>query len=241
MKLFVRVIAIVLVAAASLPVEVSGREFNDRLLNRPYSDLRRWHLGFSVGVQTQDVRFTHNGFVTEAGEQWFMEQPSFSPGFSVSGLLSVRLNDYFSVRFTPGMMFGNRDIRLHDVESGAVERQNIKSAYVVTPVELKFAAQRFRNLRPYLVGGVMPAFDVSKRRNDLLKFKATDMFLTVGFGCDFYLPFFKLIPELKFCFGLTDVLDHNRPDLADEPDKMKYTQSLTKAVSQMVVLTFYFE
>ena len=55
------------------------------------------------------------------------------------------------------------------------------------------------------------------------------------------LPFFKLIPELKFCFGLTDVLDHNRPDLADEPDKMKYTQSLTKAVSQMVVLTFYFE
>lgn len=241
MKLFVRVIAIVLIAAASLPVVVSGREFNDRLLNRPYSDLRRWHLGFSVGVQTQDVRFTHNGFVTEAGEQWFMEQPSFSPGFSVSGLLSVRLNDYFSVRFTPGMMFGNRDIRLHDVESGAVERQNIKSAYVVTPVELKFAAQRFRNLRPYLVGGVMPAFDVSKRRNDLLKFKATDMFLTVGFGCDFYLPFFKLIPELKFCFGLTDVLDHNRPDLADEPDKMKYTQSLTKAVSQMVVLTFYFE
>ncbi len=65
MKLFVRVIAIVLVAAASLPVAVSGREFNDRLLNRPYSDLRRWHLGFSVGVQTQDVRFTHNGFVTE--------------------------------------------------------------------------------------------------------------------------------------------------------------------------------
>lgn len=241
MKLFVRVIAIVLVAAASLPVAISGREFNDRLLNRLYSDLRRWHLGFSVGVQTQDVRFTHNGFVTESGEQWFMEQPSFSPGFSVSGLLSVRLNDYFSVRFTPGMMFGNRDIRLHDVESGAVERQNIKSAYVVTPIELKFAAQRFRNLRPYLVGGVMPAFDVSKRRNDLLKFKATDMFLTVGFGCDFYLPFFKLIPELKFCFGLTDVLDHNRPDLADEPDKMKYTQSLTKAVSQMVVLTFYFE
>lgn len=154
MKLFVRVIAIVLVAAASLPVAVSGREFNDRLLNRPYSDLRRWHLGFSVGVQTQDVRFTHNGFVTESGEQWFMEQPSFSPGFSVSGLLSVRLNDYFSVRFTPGMMFGNRDIRLHDVESGAVERQNIKSAYVVTPIELKFAAQRFRNLRPYLVGAL---------------------------------------------------------------------------------------
>ncbi|MCM1483605.1 MAG: PorT family protein [Muribaculaceae bacterium] len=238
-----RLLRIILIILAPLFVAegAMARELNDKLLNRPYSDLRRWHLGFSVGVQTQDVRFTHNGFVTESGEQWFMEQPAFSPGFTVSGLLSVRLNDYFSVRFSPGMQFGNRDIRLREAVSGREERQNIKSAYVVTPVELKFASQRFRNLRPYLIGGLMPAFDVSKRRNDLLKFKATDIFATVGFGCDFYLPYFKLIPELKFCFGLTDILDHKRPDLADEPDRMKYTQSLTKAVSQMVVLTFYFE
>lgn len=67
------------------------------------------------------------------------------------------------------------------------------------------------------------------------------MYLTCGLGCDFYLPYFKLIPELKFCFGLTDVIDHERKDLTDDPSKLKITQSIKKATSAMVVLTFYFE
>lgn len=220
---------------------VEAQRLNDKVLNRPYSDLRRWHLGFSVGLHTQDLKFTHNGYVTADGQSWFVEQPSFSPGFCVNGLIALRLNDYFSVRFSPGMYFGNRDLRMRDVNTGAEERQNIKTAFVVAPLDVKFAAQRFRNARPYLVGGIMPAFDVSKKRSDFIKLKTTDMFLTVGFGCDFYLPYFKLIPELKFCFGLTDVVQHKRPDLQDQPDKLKITQSIKKATSQMVVLTFYFE
>ena len=62
----------------------------------------------------------------------------------------------------------------------------------------------------------------------------------MGFGCDFYLPFFKLIPELKFCFGLNNTLQRNRPDLTD-PSQLVFTQSLQSATPNMVVLTFYFE
>lgn len=229
--------AVLLMAAPS----ASSQQLNDKLLNRPYADLRKWHLGFSVGVHTENLKFNHNGFVTENGESWFLEQPSYSPGFCVNGLFEVRLNNYFSVRVSPGMYFGNREIRMREANTGAMERQNVKSAFVVMPVDLKFASQRYRNARPYVLGGIMPAFDVSKKRSDFLKLKTTDMYLSVGFGCDFYLPYFKFIPELKFCFGLTDVLEHKRPDLTDEPDKQKFTQSIRKATSQMVVLTFYFE
>ena len=219
----------------------SGQHLNDKLMNRPYADNRAWHLGFSVGVHTQDFRFTNNGIATEDGETWFTEQPSFSPGFCVNGLIDLRLNDYFNLRFTPGMYFGNREVKMRESGTGAVESQNIKSAYVVAPIDLKFSAQRYRNARPYLVGGIMPAFDVTKRRSEYLKLKSTDFFLTVGFGCDFYLPYFKLNPEIKFCFGMLDVLQHDRPDLADNPGALKFTQSIKRATSQMVVLTFYFE
>ncbi len=34
---------------------------------------------------------------------------------------------------------------------------------------------------PYLVGGVMPAFDVGKKRSDFLQLKSSDIYLTVGF------------------------------------------------------------
>lgn len=220
---------------------VAARSFNDKIQNRPYADMRKWHLGFSVGMYASDLIFTHNGYVTEQGEQWRMDQPNYQPGFCVNGLINLRLNNYFSLRFAPGMYFGSRDISMIELNSGAKERQNIKSTLVVLPVEVKFAAMRYRNARPYVVGGVLPAFDVTKKRTDYLQLKSSDFYLSIGFGCDFYLPYFKLNPEIKFCFGLGDVLRHDRPDLADDPDSFKFTQSLLKATSKMIVLTFYFE
>lgn len=218
-----------------------ARTFNDKVLNRPYADNRKWHLGFSVGLHTQDIAFSHNGMVTPDGESWFIEQPSFQPGFCVNGLLDFRLGQNLNLRFSPGLYFGNRDIKMLDVNNGGTERQSLKSAFVVVPVDLKYSAMRYRNARPYVTAGVMPAFDVAKKRADLIRLNTTDMYLTVGVGCDFYLPYFKLIPELKFCFGLTDVLTHDRPDLADDPAKLKFTDSLKKATSKMIVLSFYFE
>lgn len=214
---------------------------NDKVLNRPYSDLRRWHLGFSVGLNTFDFSFHHNGFVTSEGQTWFMEQPDLSPGFCVTGLFNLRLNDYFSVRVTPGMYFGNRIVRFMDTTNGEEQKQDIKSAYIVVPVDLKFSAQRMRNIRPYMVGGIMPAFDVLKKKSDFLRTNTTDFMVSVGFGCDLYLPYFKLIPELKFCFGLTDALQHDRPDLVDDQMRLNISNSVKKATTKMVVLSFYFE
>ena len=218
-----------------------AERLNDKVLNRPYSDNRRWHLGFSVGLNTMDLSFHHNGFVTEQGQTWFMEQPSFSPGFCVNGLFSVRLNNYFSVRVTPGMYFGNRVVRFLDTTGGQEEKQDIKSAYLVLPVDLKFSSQRMHNIRPYMVAGVMPAFDVMQKKTDFLRTNSTDFMLSVGFGCDLYLPYFKLIPELKFCFGLSDALNHDRPDLVDDPLRAGVSSSVKKATTKMVVLSFYFE
>lgn len=223
----------------------SAQRFNDKVLNRPYADMRRWHLGFSIGFHTQDLNFTHNGFVTESGESWYVEQPSFQPGFSVNGLFDFRLNDYFSVRFSPGLYYGSRDLRFRDVnsadEKATILKQNLKSTYLVFPVDLKFSGMRLRNARPYVTAGVMPTVNLTRKANEYVRLKGSDFYLTTGFGCDFYLPYFKFIPEVKFCFGLTDVIDHKRPDLVDDPDGQKFTQSIKKATSQMVVFTFYFE
>lgn len=221
-------------------IPCQGR-LNDKLENRPYADLRRWHLGFSIGANAHDLKFAHNGFITADGEAWRAEQVNYQPGFTVTGLLDLRLNKYFSLRLSPGMMFGSRDIRFLDLTTGAEDRQNIKSTYIITPLDLKFAGSRVRNARPYVVGGVMGAFDVSKKRTDLLKLTSSDVYLTIGLGCDFYLPYFKLIPEIKFCFGLSDILQHDRPDLQDDPSRLKFTSSIAKATSKMICISFYFE
>ena len=63
-----RLLVILLASIAGWQTTASAQNLNDKLMNRPYADLRRWHLGFSVGLHTQDLTFTHNGFVTENGE-----------------------------------------------------------------------------------------------------------------------------------------------------------------------------
>lgn len=235
----IRLFLILLAAISPAIAQAADRPHGP--LNLPYADAKAWHLGFSVGIHAQDVRFAHTGFTTPEGETWFLDQPSYSPGFCVGGLVDFRLNDYFNIRLSPGLWFGNRNIRMVDTTHGGSEKQNMKSTFVVMPVDVKFSSVRYRNSKPYLTAGVMPAFDVSKKRAEFLKFNTTDLYLTFGLGCNFYLPFFKLNPEVKFCLGLTDVLTHKRPEIADDPAMMKITQSLKRATSRMIVLTFYFE
>ena len=56
---------IFLALAALVCVSANARDFNDKLMNRPYADSRRFHLGFSIGVHAEDLVLTHNGYVTE--------------------------------------------------------------------------------------------------------------------------------------------------------------------------------
>lgn len=223
---------------------------NDKVLNRLYADQKPIHFGFSVGLNFQDLNITNNGFVTEDGESWFADIPDHSPGFCVNVLADLRLSRYFNLRFSPGMYFGNKVVMFNnalpvaeDVADPARrhQRQNVKATYVVLPLELKYSSLRYHNLRPYFLGGVLGAIDVAKEHNEQLKLKNTNLMLTVGFGCDIYLPYFKLCPEVKFCFGLRNLLDKNRPDLQDNPEMMRFTQSVDKVKDNMVVVTFYFE
>ena len=232
---------IITLILALIGVNAIAQRRNDGLLNRPYADLKPIHFGFSVGFHMQDLNISNNGFITPEGESWFTEVPAYSPGFCVNVLADMRISNHINLRCSPGMYFGNKKVHFRNSITGDENTQNIKSNYVVIPVDIKYSATRYKNIRPYVVGGIMGILDVSKKRPEQLKLRDTDAMLTIGLGCDFYLPYFKLCPELKFCFGLRNLLNTERPDLQDNPDMMKYTQSVSQIKSNMIVLTFYFE
>ncbi len=225
---------------------------NDMILNRPYADTKPLHFGFSVGVNFQNLAITNNGFITSdapVGEEWYADVSALSPGFSVNVLADYRIAEHFNLRLSPGLYFGNKVVRYLNHrgnpewadQSRYKQSQNIKSTYIVVPIDLKMSAKRYHNMRPYFTAGAMYVHDLAKDRSEQLKLKDGDVMLTVGMGCDFYMPFFKLCPEVKFCFGLKNLLDRNRPDLEDNPQMMRFTQSVNKIKNDMVVVTFYFE
>lgn len=211
-----------------------------KVQNKPYIDYRRLHYGFFVGLHAQDMEFVNNGHVTEDGECWYADIAQYNPGFSVGVLADLRLGTYLSLRALPTMHFGQNSIVFREQNSGEISHQQVKTTYISLPLHLKYSAERFNNYRPYITAGVSPMLNLTVKKQKQLLLKKFDFMVEVGAGCDFYLPFFKLIPELKFAFSLLDVLEKDRSDLLDE-NYLKYTHSVDKIASKMIVLSFYFE
>lgn len=215
-----------------------------KIQNRPYLDDRVWHYGFLIGVNMQDLHIANSGYsyVNSSGklEQWRADVPEYTPGFSVGVLGELKANDWLSLRIVPTMHFGDKKVVFKEQRTGIITEQYVKSTLLSFPLDFKISAARFNNYRPYVVTGIAPVFDLTVKRGKELLVKRADMMFEIGMGLDLYYPFFKMIPELKFCFGLNNILDKNRTDLKDEALR-KYSDSLDKAQSSMIVLTLYFE
>lgn len=225
-----------------------------RVQNRPYTDLRPFHLGIVVGTHMQDLELDNvgpqtitapDGTVIEGNVS--VDQHNWEPGFNVGVLGELRLNEYFAFRMAPQLYFGTRNIAFHnfnaDTQRGeAVEtKESVKTVYVGGNFDLVYAAQRFNNHRPYLMMGIAPMMNLSTGSSDYIRLKKSDVFFEVGLGCDLYLPFFKLRPELKFMYGLSDCLDTSYINTMNNNTALPYAKSISKAHSKMIVLSFYFE
>jgi len=222
--------------------------------NRPYTDLRPFHFGVVVGTHFQDLELNNIGPVTMTNEDGTtyesvvqVDQDRWDPGFQVGVLGELRLGTHLAFRLAPMMYFGAKHLtflnysQLNDEGTPTEVRQNMKSVYIAGVADLIFSAKRFNNHRPYIVAGVTPMFNLVSRDNDYLRLKSSDVFLSLGVGCDFYLPFFKLRPELKFMYGLTNSLDKGHADRMKDATMRAYSLSVDKTRSKFICLSFFFE
>ena len=233
-----RILLYILLVLLLQPLCLQAQE--RKVQNKPYIDYRRLHYGFFVGTHVQDMEFVNNGFVTENGEMWYADIAEYNPGFSVGVLADLRLSNHFALRAMPTMHFGQNNLVFREQNSGEISRQQLKTTYISLPLHVKYSAERFNNYRPYITAGVSPMLNLTVKKQKQLLLKKFDFMVEVGAGCDFYLPFFKLIPEVKFAFSLLDVLEKDRKDLLDA-NYMKFTQSVDGATSKMIIVSFYFE
>lgn len=247
-----KLILIIITLLATIRVAAQERTVE----NRPYTDLRPFHFGVLVGTHLQDIEFLNAGEITylddngnEVTSNVTVDQDRWDPGFTVGVLGEFRLSTHFQLRIAPTMYFGTRHISFHKVnqttpEEGKVQedvKQELKTAYISSAFDLIFAAPRFNNHRPYVMAGINPMMNLSGNKDDYLKLKKTDVFLELGLGCDFYLPFFKLRPELKFMYGLMNTYDKSHANNVKDKSMLPYTLSAKEAHSKMIALTFYFE
>lgn len=243
------IVTIVLMCAA-----LTAAAQTRKIQHKPYIDLRPMHFGILVGMNMQDIEFENVGPQTitlEDGttheETIVCDDDRWNAGFSVGVLADLRLSKHLNLRFSPTMHFGAKHLMFRsltetDQEGRPMEaRQDMKNTYIALPFDIKFSAERWNNYRPYITAGISPMLNLTSKNQEYIQLKRSDLFVEMGLGCDLYLPFFKLIPELKFCYSLRDALDHDHANELQDANLRKYTNAVAKGYSKMIVLTFYFE
>lgn len=235
-----RIYITIIILITNLTVSSAYAQLNQRIQNQPYADQKMYHLGFFVGLHTQDMTLTNTGFTGSNGETWFADIPSYRPGFSVGIIGDRYFNEYFNIRALPTLHFGEKEFVFREQATGEEYRTSLRSNYLSLPIHLKFSGGRINNFRPYLLAGGYTSMSIGKDRDEALRFKKMDFGLEFGIGCNFYLPLFKLCPELKFSFGLVDLIDKDRSDLTDL-DMLRYRDAVSSGKTRMISLVFNFE
>lgn len=221
-------------------------------------DDKRLHFGFTLALNALDFNIDHYqtmdknpNFVDETvgvevidgNRQIRADISTLTPGFTVGIVTNLRMTEYLDLRFLPGMSFGERklvyNIPVQDINNtGDTDFYSIKSTFLDFPLLVKYKSKRMNNQRPYLIGGVAYRIDISKTgQEDLVRLKPFSSSVEVGVGWDSYLQFFRLSTELKFSFGLSDILDSGPKDTQPQV----YTNAFSKLTSNMFIFSFHFE
>jgi hypothetical protein len=226
---------------------ISGFSQEKKPRNLTAFDLKRLHFGFTVGLNTMDLGIKRN----YAAENFiYADLTNVLPGFQVSIVTDLRLNENWNLRFLPGISFGSRELSYYDPLSGGTPLKFSNAANPVPlgpsfldfPLHLKYRSERVNNYRPYLVGGLNFRYDMSSKRGydedsrERVKFKPADLYFEFGFGVDTYLRYFKFAPEIKLAVGLRNIITDDT-----YPGYEQFVTSIDRVTSYIVMLNFHFE
>lgn len=200
------------------------------VLNLPGFDKQDIHFGFYVGLNFMggNLRLNESLFTNDT---IFGLNLKNHPGFTLGVVSNLHLGETFDFRVMfPSLVFGQRDFvyRLRNSEGRFFEAVRvIESTYLSAPFELKYKSERYGNFRAFLLGGgdigydMVSQKDVSLQDKSVVRFKRWDYSFMVGFGFEFFLEYFKFTPQLKWNFGINDLLIQDGTPFTTIVDQMK--------------------
>jgi hypothetical protein len=211
-----------------------------KFINLPKYDRQKIHFGFLLGYNKMDFTLKPVQNHVRADSILTIE-PIAQSGFNIGIISSLRLAEYWDVRFVPDLAFGLREIEYNILAYDTLPTRVIKkveSTYINFPITFKYKSHRYNNFRAYIVGGTRCSLDlasmVGKKDNEekYIKLDKWNIGLDIGTGVDFYLVYFKFSIELKMSYGLNNLL---------RKDDNIYSQTVDKLHSKIFLLSFNFE
>ena len=192
-----------------------GMFSKDPIINKENWNKQRIHWGYFLGFNNFDFKIDYLSVIEDI-------EIKNTTGFNVGLIGNLRLAEYFDLRFEPGLYITQRNLTYPNIVDAGDRLREVKSTYIFFPLLLKYSALRTGNIRPYLVGGVSTALNLSSNANipddnanNRFRMTKWTNFYEVGFGIDLYFEYFIFSPSIRGVFGMKDELirdnDPNSP------------------------------
>lgn len=233
---FARQIYICIAMLSSLGSLLAQRE---RIQRMPYADHYRFYVGLQAGLNAGGLNLTNSGYRSDRGEKLYAEQSAYRLGFNVGITGGIVLYPSWELRLMPTLHLGDMQIAYTDGERVS-EYQNLRNTYLNLPLQIKWASQRLNNLRPYVGVGPYVAWHFASKKGDILRHKTWDWGLMLSVGCDLYLGFVKMSPELSYSYSLGEIIQRQRPELEGDT-RLRYTTALSGSRGHQITLSLHFQ
>jgi len=216
----------------------------ERILNLPSFDKKPLHYGYFLGTNQYDFKFE---YIDSYYKELMYKDIAVNQkkGFNVGLIGDIRINDFFNLRFEPGLYYNQRELvypEFPEFERESDRFREVKSTYIHLPLYLKINTKRINNFRPFILAGFSTDFNLSSNQKNPDD-NASNVFRTVsqqfnyelGIGFEFYLYYFKFSPSLRGIFSLENEL------IPDSSPESPWTSYINNIFSRGVCLIITFE
>ena len=221
------------ILASSLQIQAQFGK--DPIINLENWDKQRVYWGYYLGMSYYDFKFEYKN----AGKDILVDN---GVGFNVGLIGNLRLTESFDLRFEPGLTFNQRNLTFPDFPNENDAFREVKSTYLHFPLLLKFSADRTGNIRPFIIGGLSTALNLSSNANNkqdnannVFRMAKWTNFYEVGLGIDLYLEYFKFTPSLRGVFSFNDEL------IRDNDPNSPWTGNVGSMKTRGLFLNFTFQ
>ncbi len=206
----------------------------DPIINLENFQEQRVYYGYFLGFNSFDFKIDYKTVGPDI-------QVKKSTGFNVGIVGDLKLQEYFNLRFEPGLYYTKRDLYYPNFTNKTDYLREVSSTYIHFPLLLKFSSLRTGNVRPYLVGGVSATLNMSSNSKSIddnyeqkFRVKPWTTNYELGIGIDLFSEYFIFSPSIRGVFGLSDEL------IRDKNPNSPWTSNIQSLQSRAVLINFTF-
>ena len=200
-------------------------------------DLRRFNLGFMIGLNIADVKMYYGDVEFDRRTRKGLKSIKATevPGINIGIITNLKIWKNLDLRFIPAVSLQQRNFTYFFDDQSIVKR--LESSYVDLPLMIKFKSNYYAHHRVYVMTGLKYSWNLVsdkkvKQDPNLLKIDSSDLSWEFAFGIDIYGERVKLTPELRYSLGLRNIY---------YPDNTNFGYAIKMLSTQTIMICLNFE